>query len=81
MKDIRAWKNLVKWQIDDEQFMLYFLVRGYLPTDTESKSIVADINADQDALRELTIKKQNLMTELKNYGENDRVGANFILHD
>ncbi|XP_065051095.1 Bardet-Biedl syndrome 2 protein-like [Rhopilema esculentum] len=51
-------------------------VRGYLPADSESKNVVVDINADQDALRELAIKKQNLLTELKNYSENDRVGKN-----
>jgi len=49
-------------------------VRGYLPADAERKSTVVDVNADQDALRELTTKKQNLLTELKNYGENDRLG-------
>ena len=53
-----------------------FPVRGYLPADAESKATVVDINADQDALRELAIKKQNLLKELKNYGENDRVGTN-----
>ena len=52
-------------------------MRGYLPADAERKSTVVDVNADQDALRELTTKKQNLLTELKNYGENDRVCANF----
>ena len=48
-----------------------------MPSDAENKNVVIDINADQDALRELAIKKQNLLTELKNYGENDRVSVYF----
>ena len=41
-----------------------------------------DMGADQDAIRELTQKKQNLLLELKNYAENAKLapaGAGVLL--
>ncbi|XP_041256486.1 Bardet-Biedl syndrome 2 protein isoform X2 [Onychostruthus taczanowskii] len=45
-------------------------VRGYLPGGEEMKGNLMDTNAEQDLIRELSQKKQNLLLELKNYEEN-----------
>eukprot|EP00794_Sanderia_malayensis_P016830 gene16830-18528_t len=52
-------------------------VRGYLPSSAESKSVALGINAEQDALRDLASKKQNLLLELKNYEENIKFGRQY----
>lgn len=49
-------------------------VRGYLPASAEMKGNLMDINIEQDALRDLAQRKQNLLLELKNYEENAKVG-------
>lgn len=49
-------------------------VRGYLPASPEMKGNLMDVNVEQDAVRELAQRKQNLLLELKNYEENARVG-------
>ncbi|XP_020661772.3 BBSome complex member BBS2 [Pogona vitticeps] len=45
-------------------------VRGYLPGSQEMKGKLLDTSADQDLIRELSLKKQNLLLELRNYEEN-----------
>ena len=57
-------------------------IRGFVPSNAEVRSKVFDLNADQEAIRELTQKKQNLFLELKNYEENARLapaGAGVLL--
>lgn len=48
-------------------------VRGYLPASAEMKGNLMDVNVEQDALRDLAQRKQNLLLELKNYEENAKV--------
>ncbi|CAH1270190.1 BBS2 [Branchiostoma lanceolatum] len=48
-------------------------VRGYLPATREMKGNLMDTNTEQDAVRELSQRKQNLLLELKNYEENARL--------
>ena len=54
-------------------FTCYCSVRGYLPASPEMKGNLMDVNVEQDAVRELAQRKQNLLLELKNYEENARV--------
>ena len=48
-------------------------IRGFMPSNPEARSKVFDLTAEQEAIRELTQKKQNLLLELKNYEENARL--------
>lgn len=48
-------------------------MRGYLPASPEMKGNLMNVNVEQDAVRELAQRKQNLLLELKNYEENARV--------
>ncbi|TRY66623.1 hypothetical protein DNTS_034060 [Danionella cerebrum] len=45
-------------------------VRGYLPASREMKGNLMDASVEQDLIRELSQRKQNLMLELRNYEEN-----------
>ncbi len=57
-------------------------IRGFVPSNAEARSKMFDMGADQDAIRELTQKKQNLLLELKNYEENAKLapaGAGVLL--
>ncbi|KAF4101311.1 Bardet-Biedl syndrome 2 protein homolog [Onychostoma macrolepis] len=45
-------------------------VRGYLPASKEMKGNLMDASVEQDLVRELSQRKQNLMLELRNYEEN-----------
>ncbi|KAL0621663.1 Bardet-Biedl syndrome 2 protein [Plecturocebus cupreus] len=45
-------------------------VRGYLPGTAEMKENLMDTSVEQDLIRELSQKKQNLLLELRNYEEN-----------
>ncbi|XP_056334659.1 Bardet-Biedl syndrome 2 protein homolog [Danio aesculapii] len=45
-------------------------VRGYLPASKEMKGNLMDASVEQDLIRELSQRKQNLMLELRNYEEN-----------
>ncbi|XP_075796511.1 BBSome complex member BBS2 isoform X3 [Pelodiscus sinensis] len=47
-------------------------VRGYLPGSQEMKGNLMDTSAEQDLIRELSQKKQNLLLELRNYEENSK---------
>ncbi|KAG5273617.1 hypothetical protein AALO_G00153480 [Alosa alosa] len=45
-------------------------VRGYLPASKEMKGNLMDSSVEQDLIRELSQRKQNLLLELRNYEEN-----------
>uniref|UniRef100_A0A3B5M3J9 Bardet-Biedl syndrome 2 n=1 Tax=Xiphophorus couchianus TaxID=32473 RepID=A0A3B5M3J9_9TELE len=45
-------------------------VRGYLPASKALKGNLMDSNAEQDRIRELSQRRQNLLLELRNYEEN-----------
>ncbi|XP_008410740.1 BBSome complex member BBS2 [Poecilia reticulata] len=45
-------------------------VRGYLPASKDLKGNLMDSNAEQDRIRELSQRRQNLLLELRNYEEN-----------
>ncbi|XP_063169031.1 Bardet-Biedl syndrome 2 protein isoform X2 [Candoia aspera] len=47
-------------------------VRGYLPGSQEMKGKLMDTSVEQDLIRELSQKKQNLLLELRNYEENSK---------
>lgn len=48
-------------------------VRGYLPGGQEVKGRLMDTSVEQDLIRGLSQKKQNLLVELRNYEENSKV--------
>ncbi|XP_051513373.1 Bardet-Biedl syndrome 2 protein homolog isoform X1 [Myxocyprinus asiaticus] len=48
-------------------------VRGYLPASKEMKGNLMDASVEQDLIRELSQRKQNLLLELRNYEEKDKV--------
>ncbi|XP_053742013.1 Bardet-Biedl syndrome 2 protein homolog [Synchiropus splendidus] len=45
-------------------------VRGYLPASKDMKGNLMDSSAEQDMIRELSQRRQNLLLELRNYEEN-----------
>ncbi|KAM4614369.1 BBSome complex member BBS2 [Discoglossus pictus] len=47
-------------------------VRGYLPSSQEAAGTLMDTSMDQELIRELSQKKQNLLLELRNYQENSK---------
>ncbi|MEE6499730.1 hypothetical protein FKM82_003571 [Ascaphus truei] len=57
--------QLVVCSIDGE-------VRGYLPSSQEAAGSLMDTSVEQELVRELSHKKQNLLLELKNYQENSK---------
>ena len=59
---------------------LVSLVRGYLPAPPESQRNMMDLNTEQETLRELSSRKQNLLLELKNYEANQNAGLGNNLH-
>uniref|UniRef100_A0A3Q2QV57 BBSome complex member BBS2 n=1 Tax=Fundulus heteroclitus TaxID=8078 RepID=A0A3Q2QV57_FUNHE len=48
-------------------------VRGYLPASKDLKGNLMDSNTEQDLIRELSQRRQNLLLELRNYEENAKV--------
>lgn len=52
------------------------IVRGYLPASKEMKGNLMDASVEQDLVRELSQRKQNLLLELRNYEENNKVHKN-----
>lgn len=64
----RLLQSLLKWTM-----FCFCTVRGYLPGGEEMKGNLMDTSAEQDLIRELSQKKQNLLLELKNYEENAKV--------
>ncbi|KAM9508831.1 BBSome complex member BBS2 isoform 4-T4 [Guaruba guarouba] len=51
-------------------------IRGYLPGGEEMKGNLMDTSAEQDLIRELSQKKQNLLLELRNYEESAKAEMN-----
>ncbi|XP_014812868.1 PREDICTED: Bardet-Biedl syndrome 2 protein isoform X2 [Calidris pugnax] len=56
-------------------------VRGYLPGGEEMKGNLMDTSAEQDLIRELSQKKQNLLLELRNYEENAKAALSTRLKE
>lgn len=52
---------------------MYLVVRGYLPASKDLKGNLMDSSAEQDLIRELSQRRQNLLLELRNYEENAKV--------
>ncbi|XP_018410898.1 PREDICTED: Bardet-Biedl syndrome 2 protein [Nanorana parkeri] len=50
-------------------------VRGYLPSSQETSGSLMDTSVEQELVRELSQKKQNLLLELKNYQENSKADS------
>uniref|UniRef100_T1IM01 Bardet-Biedl syndrome 2 protein homolog n=1 Tax=Strigamia maritima TaxID=126957 RepID=T1IM01_STRMM len=48
-------------------------VRGFLPASGEIQQSLLDSNVEQDTIRDLVLKKNNLMMELQNYMDSSRV--------
>ena len=57
--------------------IFFILVKGFVPMVSENKQPVVDLTAQQDQLRDLTQRKQNLLLEIKNYEENTKVSLFF----
>lgn len=55
------------------QHVCRLVVRGYLPASKEMKGNLMDASVEQDLIRELSQRKQNLLLELRNYEENAKV--------
>lgn len=62
----------------NKQQHLCLTVRGYLPASKDLKGNLMDSSAEQDLVRELSQRRQNLLLELRNYEENAKVNR-FIL--
>ncbi|XP_063686264.1 Bardet-Biedl syndrome 2 protein homolog isoform X1 [Bolinopsis microptera] len=60
-------KQLITCSVDGE-------VRGYSPANKDSSHNLMDNDAEQDLVRELAQRKNNLLLELKNYSENTKAG-------
>lgn len=56
-----------------DTFHVPLVVRGYLPASKEMKGNLMDASVEQDLIRELSQRKQNLLLELRNYEENAKV--------
>ena len=52
--------------------VVLFVVRGYLPAPPESQKNMMDLNVEQETLRDLSSRKQNLLLELNNYETNQK---------
>ncbi|CAL8292923.1 unnamed protein product [Boreogadus saida] len=50
-------------------------VRGYLPASKELKGNLMESSVEQDLVRELSQRRQNLLLELRNYDENAKGGT------
>ena len=48
-------------------------MRGYLPASKELKGNLMESSVEQDLVRELSQRRQNLLLELRNYDENAKV--------
>ena len=56
-------------------------VRGYLPSNIESRGKLLDVGSEQEAMRDLVNKKQNLILELRNYEENQKIAMEGMTTD
>lgn len=52
---------------------VFVIVRGYLPASKDLKGNLMDSSAEQELVRELSQRRQNLLLELRNYEENAKV--------
>uniref|UniRef100_A0A8C5PQR3 Bardet-Biedl syndrome 2 protein homolog n=1 Tax=Leptobrachium leishanense TaxID=445787 RepID=A0A8C5PQR3_9ANUR len=50
-------------------------VRGYLPSSQQATGSLMDTSVEQELVRELSQKKQNLLLELRNYQENSKADS------
>ncbi|XP_052064404.1 Bardet-Biedl syndrome 2 protein homolog [Mytilus californianus] len=50
-------------------------IKAYNPAPAEMRGNLMDANLEQDTIRELSLRKQNLQMELKNYDENTKAGV------
>ncbi|XP_054160057.1 Bardet-Biedl syndrome 2 protein homolog [Oppia nitens] len=48
-------------------------IRGYVSASPQERQSVMDANFEQDTVREMMKKRQNLLMELRNYEENSRI--------
>ncbi|KAK0055080.1 Bardet-Biedl syndrome 2 protein [Biomphalaria pfeifferi] len=48
-------------------------VKGFNPATGEAGTTLMNTNVEQETIRELSLRKQNLMLELKNYAENSKL--------
>lgn len=56
-------------------------IRGYQPGKSEIRGSLMDTSVEQDLIRELSQKKQNLLLELRNYEENAKGDLNSPLSE
>ncbi len=64
---------LENWPFVISVVNVYLAVRGYLPASKDLKGNLMDSSAEQDLIRELSQRKQNLLLELRNYEDNAKV--------
>lgn len=81
------WEDIVELGLSDVSWInaigplsrwwkcVYLVVRGYLPASKDMKGNLMDSSAEQDLIRELSQRRQNLLLELRNYEENAKVHA------
>ncbi|KAB7494790.1 Bardet-Biedl syndrome 2-like protein, partial [Armadillidium nasatum] len=50
-------------------------IRGYQSSSSESRFSLMDVNIEQETVRELSQRRHNLIMELRNYEENNRLGS------
>uniref|UniRef100_A0A8D0TVB6 Bardet-Biedl syndrome 2 protein homolog n=1 Tax=Sus scrofa TaxID=9823 RepID=A0A8D0TVB6_PIG len=56
-------------------------IRGYLPGTPEMRGNIMDTSVEQDLIRELSQKKQNLLLELRNYEDNAKAELSSPLNE
>uniref|UniRef100_A0A8C0DUE4 Bardet-Biedl syndrome 2 protein homolog n=1 Tax=Balaenoptera musculus TaxID=9771 RepID=A0A8C0DUE4_BALMU len=56
-------------------------IRGYLPGTAEMRGNLMDTSVEQDLIRELSQKKQNLLLELRNYEDNAKAELSSSLNE
>ncbi|XP_019660320.1 Bardet-Biedl syndrome 2 protein isoform X3 [Ailuropoda melanoleuca] len=66
----KSLKSQIFNLIESEYQEIPLQVRGYLPGTAEMRGNLMDTSVEQDLIRELSQKKQNLLLELRNYEEN-----------
>jgi hypothetical protein len=54
--------------------LVCFAVRGYLPVSSDARRNLMNMDMEQESIRELAQRKNNLELELRNYAENDKLG-------
>ena len=54
-------------------------VRGYLPSSRNSEGNVKQVSEDQESLAKLSLLKQSLLLELKNFESNEKVVATQLM--